>query len=189
MNLFDRFILTLYSLALTILSVVVVAVTVNIIPYDVALANLQSVYDVGNLRYTYFVVAVIFFLISLKFLFQGFRFKSGKETKSKAAIAQTTDYGHVSITINTLDSIALKTTRRVRGVREAKNTITSDDTGTSILVQVSVDGETSIPTIVEEIQKNVKEQVEKIVGIDVKHVDVKITEVAQQPANRLSRVE
>jgi len=189
LNLFDRFILTLYSLALTILSVVVMAVTIGIVPYELAMANLQAVYEVGNLRYTYFAVAVIFFLISLKFLLQGFRFKGGKERKSKGDIAKTTDYGQVRITVNTLDSIALKATRRVRGVREAKNTITTDETGTIILIQVSVDGETPIPSIVEEVQKNVKEQVEKIVGIDVKHIDVKITEVAQQPSNRLSRVE
>ncbi|RKD25579.1 hypothetical protein BEP19_01140 [Ammoniphilus oxalaticus] len=190
MNLFDRFILTLYSLALTIVSVVVMAVTVQIVPYRLVLENLQAVYSVGNIRYTYFTVAFIFFLISLKFLFQGFRVRGKRDSKTgKAAIAQNTEIGQVRISTNTLDSIILKATRRVRGVREAKSTVTTDETGTTILLQVAVDGETSIPTIVEETQKNVKEQVEKIVGIEVRQIDVKITEVAQQASTRLSRVE
>lgn len=189
MNLFDRFILTLYSLALTILSVVVMALTLGIISFELALTNLQAIYEVGHLRYTYFIAALIFFLISLKFLFLGFRSQKNKEKVGKEAIAETTSYGRVSISSSTIDSITLKATRKVRGVQEAKNTISTDETGTSIFLRVSVDGETPIPTIVEEIQKNVTEQIEKIVGMKVKQVDVKITEVSGPPSTRLSRVE
>lgn len=189
LNLFDRFILTLYSLALTILSVIVMAVTIQLIPYQVALANLEAVYNVGNFRYTYFAVALIFFLISIKFLFQGFRFRDKRGKAKKDAIAQHTEIGQVRITNQTLDSIILKAARRVRGVREAKNTVITDETGTTIVLKLAVDGETPIPKIVEEAQKNVKEQVEKIVGVEARQVDVKITEVAQQTSPRLSRVE
>lgn len=187
MNLFDRFILTLYSLALTVLSVIVMAAAAGFIPYSLVQSNLQTIYDSGEIRYAYLAVAFIFFLISLKFLLPGFRPK--QERGQREAISQMTHLGHVSITTNTIDSIALKSARRVRGVREVKNVIKSDETGTSILLKVAVDGETPIPTLVEELQKNVKEQVEAIIGIEVKQIDVKITEVAQQPSTRLSRVE
>ncbi len=187
MNLFDRFILTLYSLALTVLSVIVMAAAAGFIPYSLVQSNLQAIYDSGEIRYAYLAVAFIFFLISLKFLLPGFRPK--QERRHREAISQMTPLGHVSITTNTIDSIALKSARRVRGVREVKNVIKSDETGTSILLKVAVDGETPIPTLVEELQKNVKEQIEAIIGIEVKQIDVKITEVAQQPSTRLSRVE
>lgn len=187
MNLFDRFILTLYSLALTVLSVAVMAAAAGFIPYSIVEANVQAIYDSGEIRYAYLAVAFIFFLISLKFLLPGFRPK--QDRVHKEAISQMMPLGHVSISTNTIDSIALKSARRVRGVREVKNVIKSDETGTSILLKVAVDGETPIPTLVEELQKNVKEQVEAIIGIAVKQIDVKITEVAQQPSTRLSRVE
>jgi uncharacterized alkaline shock family protein YloU len=187
-NLFDRFILTLYSLALTILSVVAVAVFLRLIPMDIVQLNFQAIYESEQPRYAYLAVSVIFFLISLKFLLQGFRSRKGGESAS--AIAQRTDLGHVSISLNTLESISLKAARRVRGVREVKSIIHADQTGTSITLKATVDGETPIPGIVDDIQKAVKQQVEQIVGMEVKEVDVKITEVAQQQLSpRLSRVE
>lgn len=187
MNLFDRLILSLYSLALTVISLIVIAAAMNLIPYEVVQANILSVYEAETMRYAYLGAAIVFFLISLKFLLQGFR--RGKDRRQLEAISQRTDWGHVSITVNTIESIALKASRRVRGVRDVKSVIRTDETGTSILMKCSVDGETPVPGIVEEVQKGVKEQVEAIIGMDVKQVDVKITEVAQQPTTRLSRVE
>lgn len=187
MNLFDRLILSLYSLALTILSIIVIAAALNLIPYELVQSNILAVYEAENMRYAYLGAAIVFFLISLKFLLQGFR--RGKDRSQAEAISQRTDIGHVSITVNTIESVALKAARKVRGVREVKSIIRSDDTGTSILMKASVDGETPVPTIVEEIQRGVKDQVESIIGMAIKQVDVKITEVAQQPSTRLSRVE
>ncbi|WP_164984937.1 alkaline shock response membrane anchor protein AmaP [Ammoniphilus sp. CFH 90114] len=188
MNLFDRLILSLYSLALTILSVMVIAASLHLIPYELVQSNILAVYEADNMRYAYLGVAVIFFLISLKFLLQGFR--RVKDRSHTEAIAQRTDWGHVSISVSTIESVALKAARRVRGVREVKSVIKSDETGTSILMKVSIDGDTPVPSIVEEVQKGVKEQVEAIIGIEIKQVDVKITEVAQQSSTtRLSRVE
>ncbi|MBP1934184.1 alkaline shock response membrane anchor protein AmaP [Ammoniphilus resinae] len=187
MNLFDRMILTLYSLALTVLSIGAIAVLLRLIPWEVVSSQMEMIYYAGEMRYAYLVVAIIFFLMSLKFLFQGFK-RSNDPTSN--SIFQRTDLGNVSISVATMDTIALKAARRVRGVREVKTSIKADETGTSIVLKVSVDGETPIPEIINDIQKAVKQQVETVVGIEVKEVDVKVTEVANnQHAARLSRVE
>ncbi|HJV44450.1 MAG TPA: alkaline shock response membrane anchor protein AmaP [Bacillota bacterium] len=188
MNLFDRFILTLYSLALTILSVIAIAVFMRLISLELIQLNLQVIYEFDQPRYAYLAVSVIFFLISLKFLLQGFRRSKGHE--SATVISQTTDIGHVTISLNTIESIALKAARRIRGVRDVKSVVKANETGTSIVLKAAVDGETPIQGIIDEIQKAVKHQIEKIVGIEIKEVDVLITEVAQQQLTpRLSRVE
>ena len=91
--------------------------------------------------------------------------------------------------MNTLESVALKASRKIRGVKEVKALIRTDETGTSILLKVSVDGDTPIPSIVEELQTAVKKQLQSIIGIEIKEVNVKVTEVSHQQTARLSRVE
>jgi uncharacterized alkaline shock family protein YloU len=187
LNLLERFILTLYSLTLIVLSGIVMAASLNFIPYTLVQANLEAFYQAGSLRYAYLIGAFILFLISLNFLFHGFKRKTDRSTKT--AVSQRTDVGDVSITMNTLESIALKASRKIRGVKEVKANIRTNETGTSILLKVSVDGDTPIPSIVEELQNAVKKQLELIIGIEIKEVNVKVTEVSHQQTARLSRVE
>jgi uncharacterized alkaline shock family protein YloU len=185
MNLFDRFILTIYSLALTILSVIVLAASLHIVSFETALSTLQAIYELDTVRYAYAVAALIFFLISLKFLFQGFRLK--KNRAAHEAIVNQTELGGVSISLTTIEAIALKASRKIRGVKDVKAIIKANEAGTSVLLKLSVDGETPIPGIVDGLQKSVKGQIESVVGMEIREVDVKVVEVAQ-PSTRL-RVE
>jgi uncharacterized alkaline shock family protein YloU len=185
MNLFDRFILTIYSLALTILSVIVLAASLHIVSFETALSTLQAIYELDTVRYAYAVAALIFFLISLKFLFQGFRMK--KNRAAHEAIVNQTELGGVSISLTTIEAIALKASRKIRGVKDVKAIIKANEAGTSVLLKLSVDGETPIPGIVDGLQKSVKGQIESVVGMEIREVDVKVVEVAQ-PSTRL-RVE
>jgi uncharacterized alkaline shock family protein YloU len=185
MNLFDRFILTIYSLALTILSVIVLAASLHIVSFETALSTLQAIYELDTVRYAYAVAALIFFLISLKFLFQGFR--RNKDRAAHAAIANQTELGGVSISLAAIEAIALKASRKIRGVKDVKAVIKANEAGTSVLLKLTVDGETPIPGIVDGLQKSVKGQIESVVGLEIRDVDVKVAEVAQ-PSTRL-RVE
>ena len=91
MNLLERFILTLYSLALIVLSVIVMAGSLNFIPYSLVQANLEAFYQAGNVRYAYLVGGLILFLISLNFLFHGFKKKADRSKGT--AVSHRTDFG------------------------------------------------------------------------------------------------
>jgi len=54
------------------------------------------------------------------------------------------------------------------------------ESGNIITLRVSVDGETPLPDLTQQLQAGVKEQVEGIAGVVISEVAVVVTEVAQQ---------
>lgn len=189
MNLFDRFILTLYSLALVVISLFVMATSLNLISAEYITSAIEEIYSSSEVGLTYFAAAAIFFLISLKFLFTSVRGGGGR-TRTPASVRNTTEYGDVQITLDTIENIAVQAARRVRGIRDLKARVRSEEGRTSIHMKVTVDGETPIPGLVEQVQQITKERVETIAGLVISEVTVLVSEVAQ-PGNgaRVRRVE
>jgi len=173
-NLFDRFILTVYSFALIILSCIAIAITSGLVnphfvrPYvDQILSGLQP---------AYLITSIIFLLVSLRFFFSAFR---RTKPKSEKGIRQRSDLGEVNITLQTIQTIAERAARRIKGVRDLKTSVKTLESGNIITLRVSVDGETPIPELTQKMQADVKEQVETIAGVDVAEVSVIVKEVAQ----------
>ncbi|NGQ94709.1 alkaline shock response membrane anchor protein AmaP [Brevibacillus sp. SYP-B805] len=176
MNLFDRFILTLYSFALIVLSVVWIGVAANMVPLEYGQMILQNLYADGRPNIPYLLVGLIFLIISLRFFFSAFSFKKKKAEKG---IRQRSEIGEILITLNTIQTIAERAARRVKGVRELKTAVKALESGNLIQLRVSVDGETPLPEMTQKLQHEVKAQVEAIAGVDIAEVTVVVTEVAQ----------
>lgn len=175
MNLFDRFILTIYSFALIVLSCVVIVATSGMISQDVFRPYVDQMLSGTNIAYM--IVAIIFLIVSLRFFFSSFR---SNKPKAERGIRQRTDLGEVNITIQTIQTIAERAAKRVRGVRDLRTTVKSLESGNMITLRVSVDGETPLPDLTQRLQADVKEQVEGIAGVVITEVAVIVTEVAQQ---------
>jgi uncharacterized alkaline shock family protein YloU len=172
-NLFDRFILTIYSFALIVLSCVAIGITSGLIdslyvrPYvDQILTGTQP---------AYLITAIIFLLVSLRFFFSSFR---RQRQKSEKGIRQRSDLGEVNITLQTIQTIAERAARRIKGVRDLKTSVKALESGNTITLRVSVDGETPLPELTQRLQYDVKEQVESIAGVAIAEVSVIVTEVA-----------
>lgn len=189
MNLFDRFILTLYSLALVVISVFVMAMSLNLVSYQWVMSSLDDVYASTRVSLTYFVAAVIFLIISLKFLLTSLRGKGRRMDASNTTVCKPTEHGDVQITVETLESLAMHAARRVRGVRELKVEVRPKENGTFVRVRTLVDGVTSIPALVEQVQHNIKEHVESIAGVTITEVTVIVKDVASGAGGRVRRVE
>jgi len=173
-NLFDRFILTLYSLALIVVSVVVIAVLCKLVPPSVVQMYMDNILLEGGLQVPYVVTAAIFLLISIRFFFSAFF--TGKKRKAKS-IYQHNELGLVNISFDTIRAIAERAAKKVKGVRELKTVVKTGDRGHQIVLRISVDGETSIPEMTQKMQADVKEQVETITGIEITEVAVNVEEV------------
>jgi len=188
MNLFDRFILTLYSFALIVLSAAGIGLALQVIPSSYVQALVQQIYTGYGPNIPYLVVAVIFLIISLRFFFSAFSFRKPKAEKG---IRQRSDYGEINITLQTIQTIAERTARKVKGVRELKTTVKALESGNIISLRVSVDGETPIPEMTQKMQSEVKAQVELIAGVEITEVAVVVTEVAnsEHASIRTRRVE
>lgn len=175
MNLFDRFILTIYSFALIILSGIAIAATSGLLSPDVFRPYLDEMLAGTNLAYL--IVAIIFLIVSLRFFFSSFR---RSKTKVERGIRQRGDLGDVHITMQTIQTIAERAARRVKGVRGIKTAVKSLESGNIIALRISVDGETPLPELTQKLQQDVKDQVEGIAGVVISEVSVIVTEVAQQ---------
>lgn len=174
-NLFDRFILTIYSFALIILSCIAIAATSGLISPDVFRPYVEQMLSGTNLAYL--IVAIIFLVVSLRFFFSSFR---SNKPKADRGIRQRSDLGEVNITLQTITTIAERAARRIKGVRDMKTSVKALESGNIITLRVSVDGETPLPDLTQKLQQDVKDQVEGIAGVVISEVTVIVTEVAQQ---------
>ncbi|MOA59771.1 hypothetical protein D3C78_1844680 [compost metagenome] len=84
--------------------------------------------------------------------------------------------------------MSYKAATRVRGIKEVKTRIRITEAGLEIVVRAMVDGESSILTLTEEVQKQVHDHVEEITGIPVSNVSVYIANLVQSTVIK-SRVE
>jgi len=187
-NLFDRFILTIYSLVLIFLSILAIGVFSNLIDRSLVEQFFSAIYGSSTINLPYLIVAVIFLAISIRFFFSGFRVRRNREDK---AIFLRNDYGHVSISLDTIRAIAERAARKVKGVRDLKTHVSSKDLGNVVSLRVTFDGETPLPELTQNLQQEVKARVEAITGLDIAEVSVKVVEVAppDHVAVRHKRVE
>ncbi len=131
------------------------------------------------------IVAIIIMLISLRF----FIVSVSRGGSSAPSINQRTEHGDIRISVETVENIALKAASRTRGVKDLKARVRVAESGLEILIRAFVDGEGSIPTLSEEMQRTVSQQIEEATGIPVAEVSVFIANVTQAPTTYKSRVE
>ncbi|MFD1989688.1 alkaline shock response membrane anchor protein AmaP [Paenibacillus nicotianae] len=174
----DRLLLFIYSLSIGILSVLAILLLSGKVPVELNDRNEQ------NLYITIVVVAVILFLLSIRFFYLAVRSERGHHH----SVHQRTEFGDIQISLETVENMCLKVAERSRGVRDVKTRVRVIESGLEIMIRAIVDGESSIPELTENMQKNVHDQVEEITGIPVSSVSVFIANIVQSPAFK-SRVE
>jgi uncharacterized alkaline shock family protein YloU len=130
-------------------------------------------------------VAIVILLISVRFFIVSVR-RSGNSAPS---INQRTEHGEIRISVETVENLALKAASRTRGVKDLRARVRVAESGLEIMIRAFVDGEGSIPTLSEEMQRTVSEQIEEATGIPVAEVSVFIANVTQAPTTFKSRVE
>ncbi len=129
-------------------------------------------------------IGIVLILISLRMLYITMRVGSG----TPPSIDQRTDYGDIRISIETVENLTLKAAGRVKGVKDLKARVSVEDAGLQIEIRALVDGDTSIPQLTEEVQREVKGYLEEITGIPVSFVSVYVANIIQSQAFK-SRVE
>lgn len=163
MGVLDRFLLFLFSLAVALLSILTGA---QIFGYDMW-NQLVSGYPLET-----FAGALVLFLISLRFLF--FRRGASKEPQ---AITHKTEHGDVRISLQTLENLADRAARLVKGVSDLKTKVRPSEAGIRIAIRVSVDPDLDIPQITTSVQQKVKDYVESTAGITVQNVAVYVNDI------------
>ncbi len=175
----DRLLLFIYSLSIGILSVLAILLLTDAVPFSLSILEEDK-----SLFITTIVVSAILFVISIRFFYISIR----RDRRSLTSIDQRTEYGDIQISTETIENLSYKAASRVRGIREVKTRIRITEAGLDIMVRAMVDGDSSIPALTEEVQKQVHDHVEEVTGIPVSYVSVYIANLVQSPVMK-SRVE
>ncbi len=173
MNIILRVLLAIYAFFLTIASMFAMLVTIRSdILTDTYTYLFNEVLAYRNPSIVMFIIASIFFCLSLTFLLSGF-----KPEGDKKAIIKYNKNGDIRITLNSIENIALATSRKLSGIRDSKAYVTKVGESVNITVKAIVLPEINIPLLSEDMQVKVKSSVEECTGVQVDSVKVLIESI------------
>lgn len=170
MNIFFRILLAVYAFCLALFSAFAMYVAIFPDAYVEISGHIIQAISTDNataLRVAVFIVALVFFALSIMFLLSGVR-----SSKDKKAVSKHTNIGEIRISLNSIENIAINASKRTNGVKESKTMVKKSEDGVEIEVRVVVMPDMSIPVITEEVQGRVKKSVEDASGVAVKSVRV-----------------
>lgn len=180
----DRLFMFFYSIIVVISTLFMLFLSFHWI-HDSLVRNV--VYYIQNivwLQSTAMVISIFILLYSIRLLYLSIRSSKG----SGSAIDQKTDFGDISISIETVENLALKAASRVKGAKDLRARVQVTEAGLELKLRTIIDGDSPIPQLTEEMQSMVKEQIEEITGIPVAFVSVFVANVTQAHSLK-SRVE
>lgn len=175
MNIFFRILLAIYAFCLAMFSALAMFISIRVQTFASIFSYLEdNVFTDGatGYRIAVFTTALVFFALSLMFLFSGIR-----SNKDKKAVSKHTNIGEIRISLNSIENIAFTSSKKAGGVKESKTSVKKEEDGVAIEVRIVVMPDVSIPAISEEIQSRVKKAVEDAAGIVVKQVKVVVESI------------
>ena len=108
-----------------------------------------------------------------------------RRRREEKTIINQTQFGEIRIAVSAIESLALRATKRIKGVKDAHVGVRADLTGLDIFIEVTVSPDLSIPQVSEEIRAKVDEYVFETVGIRVNSVKVLVAKVAGESRTRV----
>lgn len=183
-RMFDRLFLFLYSLLIGISLIFLIIVSTGLVEPWVARDVLDLLTERGPVSWTAAIAAIMLFAVSVRFFYISIAAGSGKPP----SIEQRTDFGDISISLETIENLALRAASRIAGIKDLKARVQVGQAGLIIKLRSVVDGDAAIPALTEEVQRTVKAHVEEISGVPVMSVNVFIANIVQTQVFK-SRVE
>lgn len=181
MGLFDRIILTLFTLGMAVLSLLLVIMAA--VGWLVPLYRLQDVLSVDNGRWLVGILAGLTLVVSLRFIYFGSRKDGPKQT-----LIHETDMGEVRISLSAVANLVTKVARGLEGVRDVRATVVPRDGAVGVRITGVVSPEVNVPETAKLIQREVTDYTKNVVGVDVAEVKVLVQNITNEKARR-SRVE
>jgi uncharacterized alkaline shock family protein YloU len=173
MNIIFRVLLAIYAFCLTIISLLVMMVVIWT-PLFYAMDNYVR-YILFNSRTApilLFLIAFVFFALSITFLLSGVR-----SNKDKKAVSKHTNIGEIKISLDTVENLSLAASRRLNGVKDSKAYVLKHEDSVSVIIKVVVLPDINIPLLSEDLQVKVKRSVEDSSGIKVSDVKVLVDNI------------
>lgn len=179
-----KLLLFLYSLAIGIISLIAFAVGTKLVGEATVMDWMESLYDSNQVSIIVSIVTLLVAVLSFIILLSLF----SRSEPTVNSVSKKTDLGQVMISLETLQGITLKAARRIKGIEQVESKIRPSEAGIEVLLRCTVDGDTPIEPMTNQVQEAVKQQIEAIAGIQVTNVSVAIAALQKQ-AEKTIRVE
>lgn len=171
MNFFDRLLLAVYTLFVTVLTGLFSAVMLG---WPAPLFLLRDVFYPGRPEVFWPLMAVIILVGIRLFWVSLYR----PTQKQQHVVLSENAMGQVNVAVSAVEELVNKVAGRVTGVKEVSSKMLSSPEGVGIKIQASVSPEINVPNVSAEIQNAVKEKASEIFGLTVNNVEVHIESIA-----------
>lgn len=180
MKIISKILLAMYSLVFAIVSAAVIAITIDKNLLDIIYKFLTDTVLADSIyKLVMFGIGLVLLILSLFFL--AFVFRTRREKKS---VNKVTDIGEISISLMSLENIALSATKKLDGISGTKAVVSRQDKNVAITIRTHVYPDVNIPALSEQIQTIVKTAVEDISGITVNSVRVFVESITESEISK-----
>jgi uncharacterized alkaline shock family protein YloU len=170
-NLFDRFLLAVYTLFVTVIAGLFSAVMLG---WPAPLFLLRDVFYPGRPEVFWPLMAVLI-LAGIRLFWASM---SKPQKKLQHVVLSENAMGQVNVAVSAVEELVNKVTGRIHGVKEVSSQMLSSPEGVGIKIQASVSPEINVPNVSSEIQNAVREKTSEIFGLAVNNVAVHIESIA-----------
>ena len=165
MGITDRVILTLYTIVMAAIAVVLILITFGILPVDYFISEIAAL--PGNWEFA--AGGAVIFLISVRLLLAGIGVLGDTSTLALADV----DTGKTVVSKRALEEYIADIAQEVYGIYGVKVAVTMEDKTTiNARINGSLEPGVNVFEITEEVKDNVKETIKKVVGLEVKNIEV-----------------
>jgi uncharacterized alkaline shock family protein YloU len=178
LGIFDRIVLSIYTLALALISgmLILVAFAPNVVtPHlwiEESLASVSGRWTVGG-------IGTAFFVVSVRLIVFAFARRGGGQP-----VIHETPIGDVRISLSAVESLIKKVARSIKGVREIRAVVTHSKDGLHAELRGTISPEVSIPEVSEEIQTSIRQYVKRVVGVEMAEVRIDVENIASDSSRR-----
>lgn len=178
MNLLDRILLTVNTIALAIVSTLIILFSAKLISFQTLWTNLNLLYG----RWEGVLAGAILLIMSIKLLFSGIKFKSSSDLSTTI---NKGELGLLSISYKALEDIVLRVIDKIEEIKDVKVKIIKKDEGVSINIRIMLDPANIVmPELMSDLQRDIKKFIESNVGIVVEEVSIRIEKITASSVSR-----
>lgn len=178
MNILDRIFLAIHMLIMIFVSLLIIIIPFNLLPLSLVDDAINELYS----NWYFSLIGLLLLLISIKLLLSGI--KTNK--RGRDGIIKSSEYGDITISLDTFESMAIKAINQVSGIKDAKVKVINKEGVLIIYTSLFVLPDVNIPQIASEVQSKIKSHIESIAEVGVQDVKVHIQNVAQITAHRVN---
>jgi len=174
MGLFDRTLLALYSLVISLCLLVGLFIFFGwTTPLDFLTGQIAD----KNARLFYVLFTAIFFMAGLRFFWLSVKRKKMESATGQQSVVHENEHGQVRIALKAIENLVEKEVSQTPGIREVKPGIIYENGEIIINVNVTVTPDVKIPELSEHLQAKIRDRVLEVTGVQVESIWVAIDNI------------